>query len=116
MNTTVDLTQGAELHVGGATVGVFLPETKLRELVAERDALRGELEEARRRIVTLEAECNRYSKALARAVQDQFPPLDDETALARIAEAESNGVDLAVVIREVEEILYKEGGEGHHAS
>jgi uncharacterized coiled-coil DUF342 family protein len=127
MSTTIDLGQGAELRVAGSTVGVFLPEAKHRELIAERDALRRELEEARRQldglrqqadeyqrqVSALEAERNEYGKALTAAVRDQFGTMDEEKALALIAEMENGGgVAFADVVREVEEILYK---KGHHA-
>ncbi len=129
MSTTIDLGQGAELRVAGSTVGVFLPEAKLRELIAERDALRGELEEAKRQlgslrqqadesqrqVSALKAERDDYEKALTAAVREQFDVMDEEKALALIAETERNGVDFADVVREIEAILYRKGREGHHA-
>jgi uncharacterized coiled-coil DUF342 family protein len=129
MSTTIDLGQGAELRVAGSTVGVFLPEAKYRELVTERDALRRELEDARRQLETLQLQADEYArqvialkaerddceKALTAAVRDQFDVMDEEKALALIAETEKNGVDFADVVREIEAILYKKGTEGHHA-
>jgi uncharacterized coiled-coil DUF342 family protein len=129
VNTTVDLGQGAELRVAGSTVGVFLPEAKHRELLAERDALRRELEEARRQLESmrqqaaehhrqvrvLQAEIDSYGKALTAAVRDQFPVMDDEKALALIAEAEKNGADGAEVLRQIETICRSGPEGGAHA-
>ncbi len=50
MNMTTNLSEGAELRVAGSTVGIFLPEAKLRELLAERDSLRQQLEDERRKL------------------------------------------------------------------
>jgi len=108
---------------------MFLPEAKLRELNAERDSLRRELEDARRQLEglrqqadeyqrqvrALEAERVGYEKALTAAVRDRFDVMDEDKALALIAETEKNGVDFADVVREIEAILYKKGREGHHA-
>jgi chromosome segregation ATPase len=122
MSTNVDLGQGAELRVAGSTVGVFLPEAQFRELNAERDSLRRDLEDARRRadelqrqVRALEAERDNYEKALTAAVRNQFDTMDEEKALALIAETERSGVDFADVVREVEAILYKKGKEGRYA-
>ncbi len=115
MNLTIDLGQGAELRVAGSTVGVFVPEAKLRQLIGERDTLKDELAEARRQISGLTIEIERYEKALTAAVRDQFDVMDEETALAHIADAEKNGVGFSDVIREIDAILYKEGTEGRHA-
>ena len=92
MNPTIDLGQGAELRIAGSTVGVFVPEAKLRELIAERDTLRRELEDAKRqeeesrlraeeyqhRVTALETEQEALEKALTVAVRDQFPVMDEE--------------------------------------
>jgi hypothetical protein len=110
-------------------VGTFLPEAKLRELIAERDALRSDLHEAQReldrlrlqereyqrQLSALEAEREDYHRALTAAVRDQFPVIDDETALALIAEAETNGVDGAEVLRQVDAICRADPAGGAHA-
>src|SRR5579884_538620 len=102
MTTTVDLAQGAELCVGGATVGVFLPEAKLRELNAERDSLRKEIEELRRQLAALRSERDQYAKSLTAVMRD-LDPIDPATAETLIAEAEKNGVDFGEAVRQIEE-------------
>jgi hypothetical protein len=123
MNMTINLTEGAELRIAGSPVGVFLPEAKLRELVEERDSLRQQLEDERRKAESLaqqSEECQRlkmelnavkkerdqYAKALTAAAGKLFPPIDEETAAALVAECETNGVDFAEVMREIEEICH----------
>lgn len=130
MNTTTHLSEGAELRVAGSTVGIFLPEAKLRELVEERDSLRQQLEDERRKAESLAQqteECQRlqaelddlklerdeYEKALTAATRDLFP-IDKEAVEAAIAQAEGNIVDFSEVIREIEEICL-EPQEDRHA-
>jgi len=129
MNQTFDFGQGAELRVAGSTVGVFVPKAQLCELIAERDALRRELEEAKRqeeesrlradeyqhRATALEAEQEALEKALTAAVRDQFPVMDEDKALALIADMEKNGVDSAEVLAEIEAICRAASGGGAHA-
>ncbi len=120
MSMTTELTEGAELRVAGSTVGIFLPATKLRELVEERDSLRQQLEDERRKtsslarqaeecqrlqseLDALKSERDRYAKALTAAAWELFP-IDEETAAALVAECEVSGVDFSEVVREVEEI------------
>jgi hypothetical protein len=114
MNTTVDLTQGAELHVGGTSVGVFLPEAKLREMSEERDLLRRELDDAKRELAEVRAERDRCARSLLAAMWE-LHPIDEATCEARIAEAIQDGVDFGEVVRQIEEIALVKGGEGRHA-
>jgi hypothetical protein len=129
VSTSIDLGQGAEVRIAGSTVGVLLPEDKYRELITERDSLRRELEEARqvseslrqqsgqylRQVKSLKAEIDRYEKALTAAVRDQFPSMDEETALALIAETEKTGVDFGKAVHELAAGLCKKDMEGRHA-
>jgi hypothetical protein len=115
MSTTVDLAQGAELHVGGTTVGVFLPETKLRQLTEERDSLKRELDDAKRELAALRAERDGYAKSLLAAIWE-LHPLDEATCAARIAEAQRDGLDFSEVVRQVEDIALGQPGEGRHGS
>jgi chromosome segregation ATPase len=128
MSTTVDLAQGAELRVGGATVGVFLSESKFRELNAERDSLRKELEqlrqeverlrreaeEARKELDAVRSDRDQYAKSLTAVMRDIDPVMSPAEAEAVIAEAEKDGVDFGEVVRQIEEIMGgKSGGESH---
>ncbi|HEX5272482.1 MAG TPA: hypothetical protein VFW33_18420 [Gemmataceae bacterium] len=132
MNTTVDLGQGAELRVGGSTVGVYLPEAKFRELVAERDALRRELEDVRRELEAVRqgaGECERLKRELSavKAESDQYNrtilallresvETDEGKWNALISELENGGGgDLAEVVREIEQTLGRGTGEDVHA-
>ncbi len=129
MSTSINLTLPLQLADASGTVGTFLPEAKLRELTAERDALRTDLQEAQheldrlrlqekeyqRQLRALEAEREDYHRALTATVRDQFPVIDDETALALIADAETNGVDSAEVLRQVDAICRSDPpGEGNY--
>jgi hypothetical protein len=98
MSTTIDLAQGAELHVGGTTVGVFLPETKLRQLMEERDSLQRELDEAKRELAALRGERDRYARSLLAAMW-KLQPIDEATSMARIAEAQRDGLDFSESVR-----------------
>ncbi|HJT78503.1 MAG TPA: hypothetical protein VJ739_14965 [Gemmataceae bacterium] len=114
MTTTVDLAQGAELSVGGATVGVFLPEAKLRELNAERESLRKEVEELRRQLAALRSERDQYARSLTAVMRDLVPVISPAEAEALIAEAEKDGVDFGEVVRQIEEMMGgEERGESH---
>ncbi len=113
MSTTVDLAQGAELHVGGTTVGVFLPESKLRDLTEERDALQRELDAAKRDLAALRAERDHYARSLLTAMWE-LHPIDEATTNARIAEAHRDGLDFGEVVRQIEEIALGKAGEGPH--
>ena len=48
-------------------------------------------------------------------MRNQFD-LDEERALALVAEAEMNGVDAAEVLRQVEVICASDAGQGAHAN
>lgn len=113
MNTIVDLARGAELHVGGASVGVFLPEAQFRELTAEREALRRELEEARRELAVVQAERDGFCKSLL-AVMWELRPLDIATCEARIEEARRDGVDFSEVVRQAEQAVSGKDETGRH--
>ncbi len=114
MSTTVDLAQGAQLCVGGATVGVFLPEAKLRELNAERESLRKEVEELRRQLAALRSERDQYARSLSAAMWE-LDPIDPATAEALIAEAEKDGVGFGEVVRQIEELMREKSGADSHA-
>ncbi|MFO0929034.1 MAG: hypothetical protein U0736_18765 [Gemmataceae bacterium] len=104
MSTTVDLTQGAELHVGGATVGVFLPEVKVRELHAERDALRQQVEALRQELAAVERERDQFRSSLLATLWKEMA-MDEEQCAAQVAEVKRDGIDFAEAVRQVEEII-----------
>ena len=128
MSTSINLTFPLQLADASGTVGTFLPEPKLRELMAERDDLRRELDNARHELErmrqqaeeyqcltsALMAERDDYEKVLTATVRDQFD-LDEDRALALIAEAETRGVDSAEVLCQVEAICESHPGRRIHA-
>ncbi|MFL5240714.1 MAG: hypothetical protein ACJ8FY_01285 [Gemmataceae bacterium] len=128
MSTSINLTFPLQLTDASGTVGTFLPETKLRELMAERDDLRKELENTRheleralkkaeeyqRLVSALKMERDDYEKALTATVRDQFD-FEENRALAVIAGAQTSGVDSDEVLRQVEAICESSAGRGTHA-
>jgi uncharacterized coiled-coil DUF342 family protein len=128
MSTSINLTLPLQLTDASGTIGTFLPEAKLREVLAERDSLHSALHEARqelerlrqqaeesqRLVNALKAERDDYERALTAAVRNQFK-FDEERALALVAEAETSGVDAAEVLRQVEAICESDPGRGTHA-
>jgi hypothetical protein len=68
MNMSTNLTEGAELRVAGSTVGIFLPEATLRELVEERDSLRRQLEAMRREAENLAQQAEECQRLLAELI------------------------------------------------
>jgi len=127
MSTSINLTLPLQLTDASGAIGTFLPEAKLREVLAERDSLRSALHEARqefervrqqaeesqRLVNALKAERDDYERALTAAVRNQFD-FDEERALALVAEAERSGVDAAEVLRQVEAICGSKRGRGTH--
>ncbi len=128
MSTSINLTLPLQLTDASGTIGTFLPEAKLRELLAERDSLRSSLQEARqeleqlhrlaeevqrREVNALKAQRDDYERALTVAMRNQFD-FDEERALALVAGAETNGVDAAEVLRQVEVICASDAGRGAH--
>jgi hypothetical protein len=87
----------------------------LQEAQRELDRLRLQEREYQRQLIALEAEREDYHRALTAAVRDQFPVIDDETALALIAEAETSGVNSAEVLRQIDAICRSGPAGGAHA-
>lgn len=128
MSTSINLTLPLQLTDASGTIGTFLAEAELRELLTERDSLRSDLheaqqeserlrrqaEEAQQLVNVLNAQRDDYERALAAAVRNQFE-FDEERGLALIAEAEVSGVDAAEVLRQVDAICASDAGRGAHA-
>jgi chromosome segregation ATPase len=128
MSTSINLTLPLQLADASGTIGTFLPEAKLRELLAERDSLgsalqeaqkelerlRQQAEETQRLVTALMADRDDHEKALTAAVRDQFD-FDEERSLALLTEAETSGVDATEVLRQVEAICESSTARGTHA-
>jgi len=127
MSTTVDLAQGAELCVGGATVGIFLPEEKVRELSAARESLQREVEgfrqelerlrreaeegrQARKELDAVRSERDQYASSLTAVMRNLVPVIGAAEAEALIAEAEKDGVDFGEAVRQIEEMMWEKSG------
>ncbi len=65
MSTSIHMTLPLQLTDASGTVGTFLPEAKLRELIAERDALRTDLHEARQELDRLRLQAREDQRQLS---------------------------------------------------
>jgi hypothetical protein len=105
---------GLYLHdAQGARVGVVLPERELRELLAERDALRKEAADLRERLSRMQAERDEYCQALDVISEDKSLMFDRK----ELDQARKMGVTLDVILRDLDEPTSQgttEAGRGEH--
>jgi uncharacterized coiled-coil DUF342 family protein len=116
MSDSIDLAEGLELRdASGSTLGVFLPQRILNELVSERDSLRLQVVEARqevdrlRRVIAengpaategLRAERDAYLKTLHALLRKEITFDAQE-----LREMESNGITVEQILAEVGQIV-----------
>ena len=115
MNTSINVTLPLQLTDASGTVGTFLPETKLRELLAERDSLRAQLEEMKRELRAVQAERDQYNRTVLALMRDSVE-IGEEAWNALITEIENGGgVDFVQAVREIEQTLGRRAGGNDHA-
>ena len=74
MSTSINLTLPLQLTDASGTIGTFLPEAKLRELLAERDSLCSALAEARQELERLREQAEESQRLVIalKAERDDF--------------------------------------------
>ncbi len=112
--SSLNVSEGLFLHdAAGARVGVVLPERELRELLAERDALRKEVADLRDRLSRVQAERDEYRQALDVISEDKSLLFDRK----ELDQARKAGVTLDVLLRDLDGLTGQanaEVGRGEH--
>jgi seryl-tRNA synthetase len=101
MSPSTELVQGLELRdPTGSKLGVFVPEPVLRDLLAERDALRKQLAEEQARLREVEKERDAYMQSIYHLTRKDF---ENHTFTEEdLREMEKNGVTGEQILREIE--------------
>src|SRR5262249_32871595 len=98
---TIDLTQPFQFaDASGRPVGTFLPEAKLRELIAERDSLRKELEDLRKALDEVTAERNDYRRGRI----SSLPPEEFTLTAEDLKDMEKNGYTMEQILADIESL------------
>ena len=109
MSIPINLDQKLELRdASGSTVGFVLPEQFLRDLLAERDALRKEVAELQEQLTALrdraarvEAERDGYLESLHFLTRKDVVPFTEQ----ELADLQKNGMPFDQIIPEIEQIV-----------
>ncbi len=105
MSNAVGFGQGLELRdASGRTLGVFLPDAVIKELIAERDALRKQVAEQQEKLATLKAERDSYRQTVYALWPKDVPLLTEE----ELDEMKRNGIPFRQIIEEIE-LFFSDG-------